>query len=49
MKAAKIGFYGGDPEKVLKARVDFVIAALDYDNFLTDYDNTFQELNKPEK
>jgi hypothetical protein len=38
--------YGGDLEKVLKARADYVLHSLDYANFLNDYENAVYEMNK---
>jgi hypothetical protein len=45
-KVANSGLWGGDPEKVLNARVDYVLAALDYKKFLSDYEDIFIEINK---
>lgn len=43
---AKAGYYGGDPEKVLSARVDLVCAVLGYEKFRGDYEIADCELNK---
>lgn len=49
LRIAKAGFYQGDPEKVLNGRVDYVLATLEYNKFLSDYEDVFIELNKKEK
>lgn len=49
LRVAKAGFYQGDPENVLKGRVDYVLAALEYNNFLFDYEDVFLEINKDNK
>jgi hypothetical protein len=46
LKTAKCGYFGGDPESVLKGRVDLVLSALDYERYCNDYDNVYYELNK---
>lgn len=46
LRLAKAGYYGGHPEAVLEGRADMVIAALEYEGFLTDYDNAEYDLNK---
>jgi len=46
LRLAKIGYYGGDPEKILKARCDYVIAALEYEKFLSDYEDIYHEINR---
>lgn len=43
---AKNGFFGGNPETVLNAPVDIVIATKQYIEFLQDFDDTSIELNK---
>ena len=47
MQLAKAGFYSGDPEKVLAARVDLVIQAMQYDQFLNKYEIVDYQINKP--
>lgn len=46
LRIAKAGYYGGDPEKVLKARVDMVIQVMDFEDFGSDYLNVYYEINK---
>jgi hypothetical protein len=45
---AVAGLYGGDPERVLRARVDLVLAAVDFLNYQADLAETHRDLNKPE-
>lgn len=49
LRLAKAGYGGGDPERVLKMRADFVIAAMQYEAFLAEYERAFVELNREEK
>lgn len=46
VKLAKAGYYGGDPQAVLRAPADIVLAALQYEAFSSDYERTYMELNK---
>lgn len=46
LKLSKEGYYDGNPESVLQARVDHVLAALEYEKFQIDYEVVFRELNK---
>lgn len=46
LKLAKAGYYGGSPEAVLSGRVDMVVAAAQYEGFLTDYETCYIDLNK---
>lgn len=46
LRVAKAGYYGGDPERVLAARVDLVIAALEYEVFTSDYEREYIRINK---
>lgn len=43
---SKKGYFGGDPERILKAPVDLVIGALKFEDTVSDYENTYMELNK---
>jgi hypothetical protein len=45
-KAARCGYFNGDPENVLKGRVDLVLGVLDYERYCNDYENKYFELNK---
>lgn len=46
LRLAHEGYYGGDPDKVLSARVDHVLAAIEYEKFRSDYQEIEYELNK---
>lgn len=46
LRLAKAGYWGGDPEKVLEARVDMVMAAAGHETFLADYERAFIRLNR---
>lgn len=46
MRVAKAGYYGGDPSRVLDARVDHVMAILEYERFTNEYQEVEYELNK---
>jgi hypothetical protein len=46
LKVAKAGYYGGDPEKVLRGRIDHVLAIVEYEQFHIDYEFAHYELNK---
>lgn len=46
LRLAKAGYAGGDPERILKMRADFVLAAIQYEKFVKDYEGAFIELNK---
>ena len=46
LRLARQGYYGGDPERVLKAPSDMVLAAADYEGFLADYEMAYYELNR---
>jgi predicted nucleic acid-binding Zn-ribbon protein len=49
LRVSKTGFYEGNPEKVLKGRVDYVLAALEYNKFLIDYEDVYIEINRKTK
>ncbi|MGO8695999.1 MAG: hypothetical protein ACLQMF_20235 [Rectinemataceae bacterium] len=46
LRLAKAGYYGGDPERALEARVDHVLAAIEFERFVADYELVNYELNK---
>jgi hypothetical protein len=48
LKLAKAGYCGGDPERILMMRADFVIEALHYETFIHDYETTYYEMNRGE-
>ncbi len=41
--------FGGTPEQIANMRTDYVLAALEFSRFQSDYQETFNELNKPKK
>jgi len=45
IKIAKMGFYGGDPDKVKNAPVDTVLNILSFLEYETKYQLAFGELN----
>ena len=49
LRLAKEGFWGGDPEKVMRARADQVVEAIQYVTFLGDYERAYLDMNGPEK
>ena len=49
LRLAKAGYGGGDPGSVLKMRADLVIAAAQYEIFVSDYERAYIELNRPGK
>lgn len=46
LKVAKYGYYGGDVDSVRKARVDDVVSILQYESFLSDYEEEFMGANR---
>lgn len=46
LRLAKVGWWQGDPGRILKAPADEVLAAIQYENYLNDYENTIYEMNK---
>jgi hypothetical protein len=48
LSLAKAGYYGGDPEKVLQARVDIVLSLMQYESFRNDYQEVEYFINKPD-
>jgi hypothetical protein len=46
LKLAKKGYYNSDPRKVLEARVDDVMNIYNYENFISDFEDTYYEMNK---
>jgi len=46
LKLAHHGYGGGDPERILKMPTDIVLAALQYETFLSDYEQAYFDLNK---
>lgn len=45
VQLSKAGF-GGTPEQIANMRTDYVLAALEYFRFQSDYQETYHELNK---
>ncbi len=48
VRLAKEGF-GGTPEAIANMRTDYVLAAVQYSSFLSDYEETFSVINQPPK
>lgn len=46
LKLAKAGYWQGDPERVLRAPLDQVLAAAEYEGFCSDYESAFMEMTK---
>lgn len=46
LRLAKAGWWEGDPGKIMRAPADEVLAAVQYENFLSDYEYATYELNK---
>lgn len=49
LRLAHQGFGGGDPERIENMPSDVVIDALEYLNFVSDYEETAMEINKVTK
>jgi len=47
-RLAKAGYYGGDPEAVLRARADTVLSLVQYEIFLNEYQEEEYLLNHSE-
>ena len=45
MKLAKEGYGAGDPEKVMRMRVDTVMMIMQFEGFTVDYGAEFMALN----
>jgi len=46
LKLSRAGYYGGNLDNVLNARVDHVLSALEYEIFNNEYERAYTELNK---
>lgn len=46
LRLAEKGWGGGDPEKVLQMRADLVMAGVQRQDYLADYERAYMELNK---
>jgi hypothetical protein len=46
LSVAKAGYYGGNLQTIMKAPLDLVLAAYEYEIFLKDYEAHYIELNK---
>lgn len=49
MRLAKAGYYGGNPEQILKAPVDVVLDMLDYEKFESDLNQAYKDLREQEQ
>ena len=45
IRIAKQGFYGGDPDKVLKAPITTIMNILSFEQYECEYQETLRELN----
>jgi hypothetical protein len=45
-KLAKEGYYGGNPEAILRAPADVVINLIRYEQFVKEVEAAYQELNQ---
>ena len=45
VRIAKQGYYGGDPDKVLKAPVDTIMNILSFERYESEYQLALGELN----
>lgn len=46
IRLAKAGYFGGDPQNVLTARVSIVQGVIEYETFESDYQAEYLALNK---
>jgi hypothetical protein len=46
LKLARAGYGGGDPEEILGMKADMVLAMLQWEQFNSDYEKKYYELNK---
>lgn len=46
LKLAKAGWWGGDPGKIMRAPSSEVLAVVEYQAFVSDYEQASLELNK---
>lgn len=49
LRLAKAGWWQGDPGRTLKAPADEVMAAIQYENFLSEYEQVSLEINKEKR
>ena len=49
LRLAKAGYAGGDLEKILEMKVSSVLAMLQYEKFVDDYQNAYIELNREQR
>jgi hypothetical protein len=43
---AKAGYWQGDPQRILAAPTDIVMAAVEYEKFVGSFEEAFIELNR---
>jgi len=48
LKLSRMGYGGGDPEKVMNMPVGIVVAMIHYEKFRDDYERAYLELNRKE-
>ena len=49
LRLAKEGYFYGNPEVVMKAKVGTVLKIMQYETFTKDYESKFIDLNKADK
>lgn len=48
LRLAKAGYWNGEPSRILAAPADEVVAAIQYENFCSDYERATYDLNRGE-
>ena len=46
LRLASAGYCGGDPEKVMRARADWVLRMVQYEAFKAEYEDSYLALNE---
>lgn len=46
LRLASAGFGGGDPERIMRMRADWVLKAIQYEVFKGEYEDVYLELNR---
>lgn len=46
LRLAKAGWWQGEPGRIMEAPADEVMAAIQYENFVSDYERATFDLNK---
>lgn len=48
LRLASAGYGGGDPERIMQMRADWVVKAAQYEAFKSDYQDVYIEMNREE-